>query len=276
MQLGMHLRELWKSRFGLPLSLILAFFVSLPVTYDVSLSPLGLQQRSLEIAAASAHVMVDTPRSAALDLRQGTYEMDSMIQRTVLLGNVVGSPSVRDRIARSAGVEADQILVTTPTTPKFPRAIADPQNQRSATDIAKAPDEYRIKVSANPTVPILDIYAEAPDIEGAEKLANGAVRGLEEYLAAAARNGQTPVERQVKLRPLGTAKGGVINGGVHLPVMIASFLLAFGIAAAASLHLARLRRGWRLAESLEKRETQEADQERQNVVNPRPDAMSIV
>ena len=57
--------------------------------------------------------------------------------------------------------------------------IATAENAPHTTDILKRPNEYRLSIQANPTVPVLDIYAEAPDDAAAKKLASGAVSGLQ-------------------------------------------------------------------------------------------------
>src|SRR3954451_24455411 len=104
MQLGVHLHQLWRVRFGVVICIAVALFVSLPTTYDVKLFPPGLKPKSLETATASTHVLVDTPRTTLLDLRQRTFTFEAMTNRAVLLGNVMASLPVRDYIARRARV----------------------------------------------------------------------------------------------------------------------------------------------------------------------------
>jgi hypothetical protein len=247
MQLGMHLRELWRVPLGLPISFMVALLVTLTFTYRISVLPPGLEPRTHEVATASAHVLVDTPKSTVLDLRQGTLEFDAMTNRALLLGNVMASVPVREYIARRAGVPADAIRATTPTTREYPRAIADPENRRRPSDILRPTDEYRLKISANPTVPILDVYSQAPTAEASTELADAAVDGLRDYLATIARTQGVPKSRQVRLEQLGRARGGVINDGVNLTVAVLSFLFVFALSCAAVLFLSRVRRGWRIS-----------------------------
>jgi hypothetical protein len=262
MQLGMHLRELCRVPFGLAISCMVALFVALTITYEIDVLPPGLEPRTHEMATASAHVLVDTPKSTVLDLRQGTLEFEGMTNRAVLLGNVMASVPVREYIARRAGVPADRIRATTPTTPEYPRAIADPENRRRTSDILRSTDEYRLKISANPTVPVLDVYSQAPTADASKQLANAAVDGLRDYLATIARTQGIPESRQVRLEQLGRARGGVINGGVNLTVAALSFLFVFALSCAAVLFLSRVRRGWRISnqtESLERARAEAGD-----------------
>jgi len=186
-----------------------------------------------------------------LDLRQGTYFFEGLTNRAVLVGNVMASLPVREYVARKAGIPAYLIRATTPTTPDEPRTIADPENPRRTSDILKLTDEYRLKIAANPTVPVLDIYTQAPTAEGATVLADAAVDGLNEYLDTVAEAEGIPSDAMVQLTQLGRARGGVINGGVRAEVTILSLLFVFAISSAAVLYISRVRRGWRASKRQE-------------------------
>jgi hypothetical protein len=245
MQLGMHLQELWRSRLAACACLVLATLGALSAAYHVSFLPPGLSTRSLDIASASTRVLVDTPSSTALDLKESTTDFEAMSNRAALLGNVMASAPVRGYIARRAHVLPQQILATAPMTPDFPRPVADAKNQKRTTDLFKSTDELRLNIQANPTVPILDIYAEARTTATAEALANGAVDGLRDYLADVARIEGVGRARQVRLSQLGRAQGGVINQGVRLQAAILAFLVVLAVSATAVVAGARVRRGWR-------------------------------
>jgi hypothetical protein len=94
-------------------------------------------------------------------------------------------------------------------------------------------------------VPILDVYAEAPNRDQAVALANGAVDGLRDYLAGVARIQGVGPTQQVRLSQLGRATGGVINHGVRIQAAVLAFLFAFAITSAAMIFVTRVRRGWR-------------------------------
>jgi hypothetical protein len=251
MQLGMHLRELWSSKLGIAIAVLVALLAATRVMYGISVFPPGLERHSLDIASASTRVLVDTPRSTTIDLRQNVYEIESLSQRAVILGNVIGSPPVRSYIARQVGVSPDRIEVTPPLTPSQPRAIAGSENAPHTSDILKSPDEYRLNIQANPTVPVLDVYAQAPDAEAAKDLANQAIAGLQRYLDSIAAQRGTPPEDQVRLEQLGQPRSGVINQGAGLRLASVVFVLVFAICCAAVLFVARVRRGWAAVEEFE-------------------------
>ena len=49
------------------------------------------------MASAATHVVVDTPTSTLLDLRQNTYSLEALTSRAVLLGNVIANGEVARR-----------------------------------------------------------------------------------------------------------------------------------------------------------------------------------
>jgi hypothetical protein len=236
MELGRHLQELWRLRSGVAVCFAVAVLAALAIT-----------PRSLQIASASTEVLVDTPRSAVLDLRQELSDIESLTNRTVLLGNVMASEPVLAYIGRRAGVAPEAIRASTPRTPNSPRPFAAPGQERATSDLLRSTDQYRLDIEANPTVPMLRIYAQASTRRGAEELANASVDGLRDYLARQARSQRVAPGEQVRLQQLGRASGSVINGGVRLPAMFLTFLLVFAASAAAAIFTARVRRGFQLA-----------------------------
>ena len=180
-----------------------------------------------------------------LDLTVNTYNFQAMTNRGVLVGNIMASAPVRAYIARRAGVRAELLQISAPVTPDFPRQLAS-SGKKSTSDILDSPNQYRVSITANPTVPVVDVYAQAPTAELSEQLANGTVEGMQDYLRDLAAAQGVPLAHQVRLEQLGTAKGGVLNAGVSVKVATLAFLLVFSAACATVLWVARVRRGWAL------------------------------
>jgi hypothetical protein len=240
----MRLRELWDHRLGLVASLAIAVFAAFWSVAKVSVLPPGVESRNLETASASTRVLVDMPKSLALDLSVQVIDIESLTNRALLVGNLIGSAPVRETISRRVGVPADRLEVSAPLTREWPRAMQQAGTKRSTSDILKSPDQYRINVRANPTVPVLEITTQAPTAEAAERLADGAVLGTRDYLRGLAARQAIAGTKQVKIQQLGRAKGGIINEGVSVKVAVLSFLLALAASCAGVLLLARIRRGW--------------------------------
>ena len=252
MGFGKRLSELWRLKAGVAVCLILALTAALWSLQNISLFPPKLTARSLEMATASTHVVVDTPRSTLLDLRQNTYELEALTKRAVLLGNVIANGPVKESIARRAGIPVEALRVETPLTIRQPRPRVEGGKGKSASDILRSTDQYRLNIQANPTAPVLDIYAQTPTTRSAEVLANVAVGSLQTYLAKLAQTQSTPETQQIQLIQLGTARGDVINKGVHWQVALVAFFLTFALACASLIFVSRVSRGWRLASLLER------------------------
>jgi hypothetical protein len=202
---------------------------------------------SLEIATAKTQVVVDTPKSTLVDVRQDAYGIDGLTNRALLLGNVMGSPEVRADIARRANIPFDEIQVVPPLTGKQPRVLAEAGNEKHTTDLLQLNGEYRLYIRANPTVPFLQIYAETPTAKSAEALANAAVGGMQSYVDNLAKTTETQAAQQIRLTQLGPATGDVINKGISWKFAFLVFLLAFAVSCATVIWVRRVRQGWRLA-----------------------------
>src|SRR3954454_3962873 len=69
-QLGMHMRELWGQKAGFAIALAIATLAATRVLFGFSLLPPGLEHNSQGLASASTQVVIDTPRSSIIDLRE--------------------------------------------------------------------------------------------------------------------------------------------------------------------------------------------------------------
>ncbi len=243
---------LWGRRPWVAASLVLALLMGVWSVVQISVIPPRLTPRSLQMATATTHVVVDTPRSSILDLSQDTYVLDALRQRAIVLGNVPAQGAVQMAIAHRAQVPVDSLQVTPPLTPTQPRVVEGSSNQKHATDIFASTDQYRISIQTNPTVPIMDIYSQAPTAQKAEIMANAVVDELRAYLARVALAQGTPKADQISLVQLGRANGAVINDGIKWQVGLLAFVLTFFFACATVILFSRVREGWRTAELSER------------------------
>jgi hypothetical protein len=244
MGLGRRIWILWRLR---PYTLgcaLLALLVAVWSVEKISFLPPKLSARSLEMATATTHVVVDTPTSTVLDLRQNTYDLEALTQRAILVGNVIANGPVRASIARQAGVPVAAVQITPPLTRQVPSAVVGSGPSKRATDLFKSTNQYRISIQANPTVPLLDIYAQAPSAGSAQKLANAAVDGLRAYLKQLAAAQQIPPKDQIRVLQLGRARGTTINASIDWQTAIVAFLLTFALAAATLILVSRVVRGF--------------------------------
>lgn len=246
MRFGIYLRELSRLRAGLALSVLVAAIAALWSVAAITLLPPRLHSRSLEMASAYTQVMVDSSRSALFDLGMSTDDLQNITDRALLLGSLTTSPPVIADIAARVGVPADVLQVQAPRTPTQPRVTAVAGRSNGPLDLVRSTNQYRLDVEADPVVPFLDIYAQAPTADAAGRLANGAVAALASYLQAIEASERTPPAERIELRQLGRAQGKVINGGIDVALALLTFFIVFSAGCLLSFAFARIKRGWRL------------------------------
>jgi hypothetical protein len=252
MRLGAIFREVWGHKRWLGVGVLFALLAALLTSYRISLSPPSLNSRSLELGAASTRVMIDTPRSKLIDLAAGTHDFTSLSTRANLLANVMASEPVRVYIARRAGIDQDRLITSAPIIANVPRAVTEPGTERRASDILDQTDQWRLNISANPQVPIVYVYAQAPSERDAIALANSSVDGLRDYLREVASREDIGDEQQVQVQQLGRAGGGVLNNGVGVRLSLLAFIVVLALWSALIVMASRMTEGWRAAAARER------------------------
>jgi hypothetical protein len=182
-----------------------------------------------------------------------SYLYESLVNRATLFGNVMVSPPVLANLARAIGVRPNRIQATAPMTANVPRALIDPGSGGSATDIIASPDRYKLQVQADPSVPILHVYTQAPSKQAAVRFATAAVQAATSYLQQLQSLGKIRPGQQVTVEQLGSAQGGIANPGAPIQIALLVFVGVFCVSLWFSAIAAKIRGGWvqaRLAEQL--------------------------
>jgi hypothetical protein len=219
----------------------LALAALLASLIEVGFFPPQVEQRHLQTGAAATNVFVDSPPRYSPVTPTG---FETASKRANLIGNVMASPRVLDRVASMLDIDANQIAATTEITESVPAVLKEPDNERRANEILLSRAPYRLDIQARPTVPILDIYAEAPTADAAKRLAEASIQAGGSYLRdVAARRGSGSADA-VRLTKLGSARSGVLDPTA--PAMIAglTFLVVFSTSFGLLMLADELRRGW--------------------------------
>jgi capsular polysaccharide biosynthesis protein len=206
--------------------------------------------------AATAQILVDSPQSALANLKQNTLPLTT---RAGVFAQFMASSAVRDAIAHSTNIPADEILAQGP--------FDDPAAAPTGADAPKPPDtaslsrgkRYRLLFVSQQDLPLVTVYAQAPTAREAAALADGVGKGVQEYVDRLQTQGELEASRRVVIRALGPAEAGTVQPGSSLPMAIAAFLgvLVFGCVALLVVYrLAAARRerdteGWDDAASVE-------------------------
>jgi hypothetical protein len=234
---------------GIALCAALAFVAAVASVSSISVLPPRIEARQLEIAGASARVLVDYPRPLLSDRLATGGDYRTLQKRAVLLGNIMASRPVREIVARRAGIDARQISSTARVTAAVQDAFSDTVSERRATEIRISASRYELEVQPDPIIPSVGVYARAPTVAQAVRIANAAVPAMRDYLGAVARREGSDPRSQVVLEQPGTARGALINGGARVEIFGLTFVFVFVLVAFALLLGTKLRRGFALGGS---------------------------
>lgn len=215
--------------------------------YKVSLQPPFLHARALNVAAASTTLMIDTKHRASSDLGIRTDAMEALSVQSNLVGEVMVTDPVLDEIGRIAGINPLDIQATAPVTSDVPRTEIEPNSGANATSLIQAPDNYKLQVQVDPTMPIMHVYTQAPTADAAVRLANASVQGLRAYLSRLNTSETVNLNDEIEVIQLGAVRGGVVNHSAAKEIALLAFITGFAATLFGVRLVARFRSGWRLA-----------------------------
>jgi hypothetical protein len=242
MGLARTLRTLWRRRRLVVLGAAIAAIAAILSIYSVSLAPPSLKSRTNVFAAASTQMLVDTPGSAFADLEAQFEPLDA---RAAVFARFLASPAAVSLIAREAGIPFDAIEAAGPYDINLPISEQEPTAEKRSSQIVGEGALYRLRFENNPTLPIITVYAQAPDREGAEALAGAVPVALRKYIDRLQDAQHTPPDRRVVIRRLGHATGGIVNAGANLQIATLVFLVVFVGWCMLLIPAHTIARGWR-------------------------------
>ena len=225
------------------LSASLALVAAILNVSRVSLAPPKLEPRQFQVSTATARILVDEPTPAAVQPEASIEDYDALVKRAELLARIVASPAMLWRIGARAGVPSDQIAGLARTTARVPNALKEPTSEERANQILQSRRPYKLEVQSSPTSPILSVYSQAPEPAEAERLADGAVAALREYMLEVAERQEVPARHRVRVVQLGEARGMVVNGRARPLIAALTFLVVFALSIAICTLGLRLWRG---------------------------------
>ena len=183
----------------------------------------------LTIATATTHVVVDEPSTtpSAIFRRALPQDIATGVKHAELLGRVMVSRPVLERIARHCNVAEGEISGQARISANVPTTFAEPDSERRASEIAGSTAPTRIEVQARPYTPVIDVYTQAPSGAQATCLADASSVGLGGFLRHVAHRQGVNTSELAQLRQIRGARGEVITGYAPLAIAILTFLVAF-------------------------------------------------
>jgi hypothetical protein len=221
---------------------LVAFTCAVANVSQVSLVPPRIKPRQLEVAAATTRVAVDLPKPIARDSNAVLSQYDDLQRRAVLIANLMTSDAVMDSVARQSRIPRDLIAARTTVVYQAQRVMFEPDSERRAQQIADTRRPYALEIRPDPTNPKITIYAQAPTVIEAQRIADAVLPAVRQHLDATLRRQGGDPSKQARLEQLGNARGAVLNGGTRLQIAGLTFLFVFAMTALLPLGVAYARR----------------------------------
>jgi hypothetical protein len=210
------------------------------VGFSVSLSPLAVHPRGLQLGAARAQLLVDNADSAIADINPSTqYQTELGAQLALNYALYLRGDAPTAAIGSQIGLGTKSISDSGPFTlllnrtnygPKLP-VLPEPHQVNHS---------YRLLTDVDGTHPILTLYAQAPTVHEAVAIIEAAQDLLQRHLAEAKAAHPLPSNSAVVLRSLGPTTSGLVAPQARWQLMTLAFLAV--MLGGASLMWARRRR----------------------------------
>jgi O-antigen ligase len=228
----------------LTISVVAALIATFFGLYAVSLPSFGVKQRELAGGAATTRAQMQLPPR----WRPSTATaFEAQTKRANLIANLMATPVVLDRVSHQLGIEPEALAASADLTISLPVAFLEPNAERRATEIREQGDPYRLDLQADPTAPIIDIYAQGPSAAAASELARATVIATNQYLRSVGRDEFTNGRQPVVLARLGPIRSGEIESSAKLKIAALTFITTFAISLACLFLIVAIIRGWRKA-----------------------------
>jgi hypothetical protein len=225
MELAQALHLLWRRKIWVALAVVVAI--------AAGLATVKLLKKQV-YAVAATQMIVDSPRSP---LGNTSASLDPFVARASVFADLMTNPPALAAIGEAAGIPGNEIVATGPSSAG--------QTPTSSAPAASTPVEssFKLFLDQDPTLPTVNIYAQAPTTSQAIALANGAITGFNRYLQSL--EGQTSISanQRVEIRQLGKAVGGMVDPGANKKLAAVAFFLVLLLCCVVILLIERLRGG---------------------------------
>src|SRR5215218_2360460 len=246
MQLIVILRELWRHRWLVMLSGLIAVTIGVLMAYKVS-PPIKLQTRAYTVGIASTTAMLDTPSSQVVDLGDEDDSVaasaGSLPGRAALLANVLTMSPLKEQIARTAGIDPRTLIAGSPA----PNSALPLPSVGAISP--KSRDASFLTVTTYEGLPILGVNVTAPDERTALRLSDGAIKVLLNHLASLAKADGVPANRRLVVKQLGQPRVAAAQHGPSRRLAAVVVVLIFGLLCMAILSVSWIRTRWEDADA---------------------------
>ena len=235
MNLILTLKELWRRRVLVGLSVLLAAAVAVLAVYQVSVSPPGISQRAKVNAHGSIEILVDSARSPIADAQR---DLTGLTARAGVFARLIAGGNIVRQIADTTGIPVKQIDVAGPTPLPGEAPGVEPVQV----------NPYGIAITPSEQLPILNVETRAPTVEEAKALAAAAPGAVRKVVQSIQTQQDTPLDRRVEFRVLGPAGAAPVDDALGKKVALVLFFVVLVLCILAILGIPRLIDAWRSAD----------------------------
>jgi len=237
LNLILSLKELWRRRLLVAVSVVAAAAISLVAVYQVSFSPPSVSQRADVKARGSIEILVDSARSPIANARR---DLTGLTARAGVFARYIAGGNVIARIAKANGIPVNQIDVAGPEPL--------PGEAPAASGEALQIHPYGIAINQSGELPILTVATRAPTVDGARGLAAAAPAAIRRVVRSIQQQQQTPASERVEFRVLGPAKAAPVDDALGKKIALLMFTVLLALCIFAILAIPRLVAAWRAAD----------------------------
>ncbi len=273
MELVGFVRSLLRHKIVVGVILALAVLASFLTAFKVG--PGGVERRSTAVGAATSQILVDSAESTLVE-GAGSDQLAALGTRASVYAQYLSSRDAVVQIARD--MDVNPALVTAFGPFSQGTGIQDYDQQGAESRASALVDEgksYRLVFEAQEDVPIITVYATAPNAAGAVDLARSSYKVLTAYIDDLKREAQradrndsspqpvvastVPLVDDIIVRQLGEPEGGLVGGSANLVMMILAFVGVLGVGCLAFAVGSGFMRHWRLAAEMDRFDAQTQD-----------------
>ena len=233
------------SRRWLALGLVVAGTASLSQFGTLRLAPPSFHPRSPSYSTASTSILVSA-RPAARNASNSYSLAKALDADTLTLGEIVGSPTLRARIAADAGIPTSRLAIDAALWTQLQRVQVWDTGPKRSVQILVEHDLYRLTLTDSAYQPIIYVSAQGPTATDAARLAGALTAALTQFITRAQNAAHiSPAERYgvSQLAPIVVARGKLSQEvNLALLVFLSVFVVWWGVVLAASRLREDLRR----------------------------------
>lgn len=237
MNLILILKELWRRRVLVALSIFVAAAIAVLAVFQVSVAPPSISKRNHVDATGSIEILVDSADSPIADAGRdltGLTARAGVFARYIAGGNVVGL------IAKANGIPVNQIDVVgaAPLPGEAPGVQESPQLH-----------PYGISIAQPGELPIISVVTRAPTVREARALAAAAPGAVRRVVRSIQAQQGTPLRKRVQFRVLGPAQAAPVDDALGKKIALVLFVVVLATLLFLIVGLPRFMAAWRAVET---------------------------